>query len=62
MGAIKSIPAAQLALQTNSDKAMLSSNNVASTMWETAFDKNIKYKETTDGGWAIQVPLSLAQC
>ena len=62
MGAIKAITAAQLALQSNPDKAKVSLDAVVSTMWETALDMNVKYKETADGGLAIKVPLSLPEC
>ncbi len=62
MGAIKAITAAQLALTSNPDKAKVSLDAVVSTMWETAQDMNVKYKETADGGLAIKVPLSLPEC
>ena len=62
MGAVKAITAAQLALQSNPDKAKVSLDAVVSTMWETALDMNVKYKETADGGLAIKVPLSLPEC
>ncbi|MGO1520193.1 MAG: L-serine ammonia-lyase [Sphingobacterium sp.] len=62
MGAIKAITAAQLALRSNPDKAKVSLDAVVSTMWDTAQDMNVKYKETADGGLAIKVPLSLPEC
>lgn len=62
MGAIKAITAAQLAMQSNPDKAKVSLDAVVSTMWETAQDMNVKYKETADGGLAVKVPLSLPEC
>jgi len=31
-------------------------------MWETALDMSSKYKETADGGLALQIPLSLSEC
>ncbi|MBD1427483.1 L-serine ammonia-lyase [Sphingobacterium arenae] len=62
MGAVKAITAAQLALSSNPDKAKVSLDAVVSTMWETAQDMNVKYKETADGGLAIKVPLSLPEC
>ena len=62
MGAIKAITAAQLALQSNPDKAKVSLDAVVSTMWETAQDMNVKYKETADGGLATKVPVSLPEC
>ena len=62
MGAIKAITASQLALQSNPDKARVSLDNVIATMWQTALDMNSKYKETSDGGLAINVPISLSEC
>jgi L-serine dehydratase len=62
MGAIKAITASQLALQTNPDNAKVSLDAVVKTMWETAQDMNSKYKETADGGLAINIPLSLPEC
>jgi L-serine dehydratase len=62
MGAIKAITAAQLALQSDPDKARVSLDAVVKTMWETAQDMNTKYKETADGGLAINIPLGLSEC
>lgn len=62
MGAIKAITAAQLALQSNPDKAKVSLDAVVKTMWYTALDMNVKYKETADGGLAVNIPLSLPEC
>lgn len=62
MGAIKAITAAQLALQGNPYDAKVSLDKVVSTMWETAKDMNTKYKETSDGGLALHIPLSLPEC
>ena len=62
MGAIKAITASQLALQSTPDLAKVSLDAVIKTMWETAQDMNLKYKETADGGLAINVPLSLPEC
>jgi L-serine dehydratase len=62
MGAIKAITASQLALQTNPDNAKVSLDAVVITMWQTALDMNSKYKETSDGGLAINIPLSLPEC
>ncbi len=62
MGAIKAITASQLALQTNPDNAKVSLDAVVKTMWQTAQDMNSKYKETADGGLAINIPLSLPEC
>jgi L-serine dehydratase len=62
MGAIKAITATQLALQSSPESAKVSLDNVIKTMWETALDMNSKYKETSDGGLAINVPISLSEC
>ncbi len=62
MGAIKAITASQLALQSSPDYAKVSLDAVVETMWETALDMNSKYKETAEGGLAINIPLSLSEC
>lgn len=62
MGAIKAITATQLALQSNPDFAKVSLDAVVNTMWETALDMNVKYKETSDGGLAVNIPVSLPEC
>ena len=62
MGAIKAITASQLALQSSPDYARVTLDGVIKTMWDTALDMNSKYKETADGGLAVNVPLSLSEC
>jgi len=62
MGAIKAITASQLALQSTPDFAKVSLDAVIKTMWDTALDMDSKYKETSDGGLAINIPLSLPEC
>lgn len=62
MGAIKAITASQLALQSTPDFAKVSLDGVILTMWDTAQDMHSKYKETADGGLAVNVPLSLPEC
>ena len=62
MGAIKAITASQLALQSTPDHAKVSLDAVVKTMWDTALDMNNKYKETADGGLAVNIPLSLPEC
>lgn len=62
MGAIKAITASQLALQSTPDFAKVSLDGVINTMWETAKDMNFKYKETSEGGLAVNVPLGLKEC
>ena len=62
MGAIKAITASQLAQQGFPDFAKVSLDAVIKTMWDTALDMNSKYKETADGGLAINIPISLSEC
>ena len=62
MGAIKAITASRLALQSAPDYAKVSLDAVVKTMWQTAQDMNHKYKETAEGGLALQIPLSLSEC
>ncbi|MEI9956745.1 MAG: L-serine ammonia-lyase [Ferruginibacter sp.] len=62
MGAIKAITACQLALQSTPDYAKVSLDGVIKTMWDTALDMNSKYKETADGGLAVNIPISLSEC
>jgi L-serine dehydratase len=62
MGAIKAITAAQLALQGNPYNAKVSLDAVIKTMWQTAQDMHHKYKETSDGGLAVNIAVSLPEC
>ncbi len=62
MGAIKAITACQLALQGTPDFAKVSLDAVIHTMWDTARDMDSKYKETAEGGLAVNIPLSLPEC
>jgi L-serine dehydratase len=62
MGAIKAITASQLAMQSAPDFAKVSLDAVVETMWDTAKDMNSKYKETAEGGLAVNIPLSLSEC
>jgi L-serine dehydratase len=62
MGAIKAITASQLALQSSPDFAKVSLDGVIKTMWDTAKDMNYKYKETSEGGLAVHIPISLSEC
>ncbi len=62
MGAVKAITASQLALQGTPDFAKVSLDAVVKTMWDTAKDMNSKYKETSDGGLAVHIPISLSEC
>ncbi|MEY3241255.1 MAG: hypothetical protein RIR11_2693 [Bacteroidota bacterium] len=62
MGAIKAITACQIALESDPSKAKVSLDAVIRTMKETAHDMNSKYKETSDGGLAINISVNLAEC
>ncbi|MDA9859044.1 L-serine ammonia-lyase [Rubripirellula sp.] len=61
-GAIKAITASQIALGRDPSDARVSLDAVVRTMWETAQDMNSKYKETSEGGLAIQVPVNISEC
>ena len=62
MGAIKAITACQLALRSTPDFAKVSLDGVIRTMWNTAKDMDLKYKETSEGGLAVHIPISLSEC
>ena len=62
MGAIKAITACQIALESDPSKAKVSLDAVIKTMKETAQDMNTKYKETADGGLAVNISVNLAEC
>lgn len=62
MGAIKAITASQLALQSDPERAKVSLDDVVSTMWETALNMNNRFKETSEGGLALRIPISLSEC
>lgn len=58
MGAIKAINAAEIAMESDATKAKVPLDKIISTMWETAKDMNSKYKETSEGGLAVEVNMS----
>ncbi len=60
MGAIKAINAAEMALETDPKDVKVPLDKVIDTMWETAKDMHKNYKETSEGGLAINV--GLADC
>ncbi len=62
MGAMKAITASQIALASDHHFAKVSLDNVIKTMWDTAEDMNSKYKETAEGGLAINIPVSMPDC
>lgn len=62
MGAVKAITAAQLALEGDPARAKVSLDAVIRTMWEIAQNMNSKYKETSEGGLAVQIPVNVIEC
>lgn len=62
MGAMKAITASQIALASDPFYARVSLDEVIKTMWHTAEDMNSKYKETSEGGLAINIPVSFPDC
>ncbi len=62
MGAIKAITASQLALRGDPASAKVSLDDAVHTMWQTALDMNEKYKETSEGGLAVNISVRLSEC
>ncbi len=62
MGAMKAITAVNLALESSPQHAKVSLDAVISTMWQTAQDMNEKYKETSEGGLAVLIPVNVSEC
>jgi L-serine dehydratase len=62
MGAIKAITACDIALGSDPRDAKVTLDAVIRSMWATAQDMNTKYKETSEGGLAIQIPVSVSEC
>ncbi len=62
MGAMKAITAANLALESDPKDSKVSLDAVIKTMWEVATDMNHKYKETAEGGLAINLPVVNPNC
>jgi len=62
MGAVKAITASLLALEGAPARAKVSLDAVIRAMWETAKDMRTKYKETSEGGLAVQVPVNVIEC
>ena len=62
MGAVKAVNAAQLALVGDPANARVSLDDVIRTMDQTARDMSAKYKETSQGGLAVNIPVGLAEC
>ncbi len=62
MGAMKAITSAHIALASDPYFAKVSLDDVINTMWRTAKDMHAKYKETSEGGLAIALPVSHTEC
>jgi L-serine dehydratase len=62
MGAVKAITASTLALASEPADAKIALDTVISTMWQTAQDMNVKYKETAEGGLALQIAVNVTEC
>lgn len=62
MGAIKAITAANIALESDPQSAKVTLDSVIKSMWETAKDMNAKYKETSEGGLALSIPINVIEC
>jgi L-serine dehydratase len=62
MGAIKAITAARLALEGDPTLARVTLDDVVRTMWDTARDMHDHYKETSQGGLAVNVSVDVSEC
>ena len=62
MGAIKAITASNLAIDSDPARAKVSLDAVIRSMWSTAQDMSTKYKETSEGGLAVQIAVNLSEC
>ncbi|MCO6475000.1 MAG: L-serine ammonia-lyase [Phaeodactylibacter sp.] len=62
MGAVKAITAANIALDSDPKKARVHLDECIKTMWETAQDMNTKYKETSQGGLAVNISIKVPEC
>ncbi|MFO0909180.1 MAG: L-serine ammonia-lyase [Isosphaeraceae bacterium] len=62
MGAIKAITACDIALASDPSQAKVPLDAVIQSMWATAQDMNTKYKETSEGGLAVLIPVNVSEC
>jgi L-serine dehydratase len=62
MGAVKAITACNIALESDPALAKVSLDAVIRSMWATALDMNTKYKETAEGGLALQISVNVSEC
>jgi len=54
--------ASNLALKGNPEDATVNFDQVVKTMWETGLAMNSNFKETSEGGLAINVAVSFPSC
>jgi len=57
---MKAITAANIALESDPEKARVTLDEVIQSMWETAQSMSERFKETSEGGLAIAV--NVAEC
>ncbi|MDG1475882.1 MAG: L-serine ammonia-lyase, partial [Vicingaceae bacterium] len=62
MGAMKAITASQIALAGNPDSAKVTLDQVIKTMKETALEMSDKFKETSEGGLAVNISVAVPEC
>ena len=62
MGAIKAITASNIALESDPEAAKVPLDAVIQSMWDTARDMNSKYKETSEGGLAVNIAVNVPEC
>ena len=62
MGAVKAINAAELAIADTTGRAKVSLDDVIRTLRQTAEDMSDKYKETSQGGLAVNVSVRVPEC
>jgi L-serine dehydratase len=62
MGATKALTACLLALESDPTHARVPLDAVIRSMWATAQDMSSKYKETSEGGLAVLIPVSHPEC
>jgi L-serine dehydratase len=62
MGAMKAITASQVALAGDPDIAKVTLDQVIKTMKETAFEMSDKFKETSEGGLAVNISVAVPEC
>jgi L-serine dehydratase len=59
---MKALTACQIALTSDPTKTKVSLDNVIKTMKQTALDMHEKYKETSEGGLAVNVSVVVPEC